>query len=579
MGALKWNVSVVCAFIFSFSLVVFPASVLSNLHHNTCANVQEEFLRLKIGVRDLVPDKPHHVAHLAVCGKGLKHPGQRLCCTNATVEKYHVAANKYLTDSLHSGTAFLKKFLMDKHQQYEERSQLFLDEAQNRTSVLLTHMHNIPWTKHHDAVKDFFLDLEKYIIGQNDNLHESVNTFFSKLFPSVFYYTLNDPSFIQMDDKYHDCLSMHAEQIRPFGKVPHELNKKLHHSLKRSRSFVSLLTNIVEAMNTTENINIDKNCVDAVTRLQYCSRCHGHTNVKPCHGFCLNVMRGCLSTLSDISPVWDTLIVSMENLVSDLKGKGNLKNALMSIDKSVFDGILEAMQGGPRIHSKVMEHCAKTTKGNTKHQNYDQKIDTTLMMAPTRDLSHLSLEEVIDSVSKRLKDSMGMYNRIADGICRSQTAYEQEMTSSQCWNGTDIGQYITEVPEANFISQAKSNREVRVAVNTLPSLLALKDKLTQLRVNISSMLSHDIMLGDDPIDYKDMTYNSGDHQTIFITDDEDLYGSSGSGSGYSVPSTESPPTPTIYKDRETKKNKPKSSATIFSPSLLLLTILLFFSLH
>ncbi|ESO96166.1 hypothetical protein LOTGIDRAFT_116020, partial [Lottia gigantea] len=236
-----------------------------------------------------------------------------------------------------------------------ESTELFLEEAKNRTSVLLTQMHNIPWTKHHDAVRDFFTHLDKYIIGEKDTLHDSVHTFFSRLFPSVFYYTLNDPSFLQMDNEYHDCLSNHSDQIRPFGKVPQNLQKKLQHSLRRSRSFVTLLTDIVEVMETTDNLHVDSDCVDAVTRLQYCSRCHGYTEVQPCRGFCLNVMRGCLAKLSDISHAWDSLVSSFRNLVINMKTSrtSSLKTVLMSIDKSVFDGILEAMQGGPRIHASV----------------------------------------------------------------------------------------------------------------------------------------------------------------------------------------------------------------------------------
>ncbi|ESO96167.1 hypothetical protein LOTGIDRAFT_160156 [Lottia gigantea] len=120
MGALlNWNISFVFVFMCTFYCGVFSSNSYHYKQQHTCKNVQKEFQELNIGDKSLVPDLPVHVAHLAVCHKGLHHPGQRLCCNNGTVDKYHTAANKYLMDSLHSGTAFLKKFLMDKLKDYE----------------------------------------------------------------------------------------------------------------------------------------------------------------------------------------------------------------------------------------------------------------------------------------------------------------------------------------------------------------------------------------------------------------------------------------------------------------------------
>jgi len=53
-------------------------------------------------------------------------------------------------------------------------------------------------------------------------------------------------------------------------------------------------------------------CIHAATRLTYCPYCRGLADVIGCHGYCLNVMRGCLATVSDVNDVWNRFVGAYE---------------------------------------------------------------------------------------------------------------------------------------------------------------------------------------------------------------------------------------------------------------------------
>lgn len=40
----------------------------------------------------------------------------------------------------------------------------------------------------------------------------------------------------------------------------------------------------------------------------YCPYCRGVPGLKPCHNYCLNVMRGCLANQADLDPEWNLFI-------------------------------------------------------------------------------------------------------------------------------------------------------------------------------------------------------------------------------------------------------------------------------
>jgi hypothetical protein len=51
-----------------------------------------------------------------------------------------------------------------------------------------------------------------------------------------------------------------------------------------------------------------ENCYNALTKMSHCSLCKGVPNAKVCHGFCLNVMKGCLAFHSELDTEWNAFV-------------------------------------------------------------------------------------------------------------------------------------------------------------------------------------------------------------------------------------------------------------------------------
>ncbi|CAG5132699.1 unnamed protein product, partial [Candidula unifasciata] len=236
---------------------------------------------------------------------------------------------------------------------------------------------------HSGTLDVFFQQLSRYLLGSNDlSLTNIIDNFFVTLFPLVFDYVLSDPSKPKIaNDDFHNCLTENYRSIQPFGNAPKHLGTKIQYAFRRARIFTETLQVMISTIDSTDNIAVDNECRKAITRLQFCSLCSGEVETKPCRGFCLNVMRGCLAGVSEISSSWDELVVAFENLHLGMFKQNNAQELLSYLDGNITDALLQAMDDGPIIYSR----------------------------------------------------------RIADGLCRKSVIYDQEMQSDKCWNGSAVG--------------------------------------------------------------------------------------------------------------------------------------------
>lgn len=104
---------------------------------------------------------------------------------------------------------------------------------------------------------------------------------------------------------------------------------------------------------TTHYQNLHKECSRALVRMHYCSHCRGLTLIRPCSGYCLNVMRGCLASLSELHNPWRQYVTVLQDLTHIVAGAHNLELALLGIRGQVEEAILYAQLHGPRLTATV----------------------------------------------------------------------------------------------------------------------------------------------------------------------------------------------------------------------------------
>lgn len=230
-----------------------------------------------------------------------------------------------------------------------------MQEAHNKTSDSLTNMYRIPKDAHKKPLDSFFHHLNLYLMGSsNVQLTDIIDDLFSGLFPAVFDYVLSDPAKLKHGGHdFHKCLQKHHSEIQPFGNVPKHLGKKLKCSFQRAKMFTESLIVMLSAINSTDNLVVHKDCKRAVTRLQFCSLCSGEVEARPCRGLCLNIMRGCLSGISEISSSWDDLVVDFQNLYLGMFKHSNAQELLLYLSGNITDAFLHALDDGPRVYTRV----------------------------------------------------------------------------------------------------------------------------------------------------------------------------------------------------------------------------------
>lgn len=517
-----------CVLLWSFGL---GSAYGDDSTEHRCHKVQREFIHKRIGSSTLVPNNPIHDPSVSICFNGERDKDRKSCCTGQSELKYAIAAEKYLKTSIRTKNAHLQKLLLDHISQYEERISNLVQTSENSTVRILTDIFQIPQEEHYTIVQEFYSEIRQYMKHKKHlSLYGGVAMFFDKIFPAVYKNTLNDGSVTVLSREHHNCLRLKRQEISPspFGVLPSTISYKLNKALNVAKSYVEVLSLIVEAINTTDHLMINGKCKDQMTHLQFCSHCESYVEQKPCRGFCLNVMRGCLAQLSTLTPEWEGLIKRGVLLEGGMSQTNDIEKILGSLDRNIDAALMHALESEDLYDRNMKALCnfPVTVVNKPANSSSSHHKGRTHHQAPLNRRSvGADLYGQVLEVMKELLTSLHMFNTMSDDICNQELFYNQNMESDQCWNGTTIGRYTPMVEELSAYARA-------VNIDMDPKIMTLKEKLSLMKMNLMTKYSDqsDVMFSDS-VDQAMYQYGSGDQSSSiqgFTSDDEDF---DGSGSG------------------------------------------------
>ncbi|CAG9814470.1 unnamed protein product [Phaedon cochleariae] len=189
----------------------------------------------------------------------------------------------------------------------------------------------------------------------------SVTLFFTELFPLAYHHSadISDKDFAR---DYKECLRKSIEIISPFGDIPKQVAQSLSKSLEATRLLLQAFRIGSEVLNTTDSLLIEENgssnseCHGALVKMTYCPKCSGgHKHAKPCSGYCLNVLRGCLSKyVAELDLPWNGYVEGIESLLSAVKRGGNEAGVnadavIRNLDTKISAAIMHYMEKGKDI--------------------------------------------------------------------------------------------------------------------------------------------------------------------------------------------------------------------------------------
>ncbi|KAM6326276.1 glypican-5-like [Podargus strigoides] len=453
----------------------------------SCHEVRTAFQLRQIGPLRLVPDVPTAESDLQIC----QHRAPT-CCTKKMEESYQAAVRRERTQSIQALNFEMNYMIVGHSTAFQEAFESLLRFAGNRTSSLFETAYRPMAKEAAEPVKELFTDISLYILGAETTVESAVLRFFDSLFPLV-YSRLINPGITDLSEDYTECLRLTRQDINPFGRYSKNMVTELSKSLWASRMLSQALSLGTEVINTTEHAALTKECSKALVKMQYCPHCQGLTLIRPCVGYCLNVMRGCLASVSELDAQWREYISTLEYLTNEMAASHDLEIALMGIRNSINEAILHAQLNGPQLSATVDKVCGQPKQQgvNLSSANIVPVKEATETQAFTMALASLnnkrsslplkaskndksrSLKKISREFISYMKRSRTFYASIAERLCDGDLVMRD---SSTCWNGEDVVESYTSRVVSNGLKAQINNPELQVG-GLDPLISNLIDKL------------------------------------------------------------------------------------------------------
>ncbi|XP_072478223.1 glypican-5 isoform X1 [Notamacropus eugenii] len=502
-------------FVLLILLVLFPGARGEDLQ--TCEEVRKLFQLRHLGLVKGLPETPRAGPDLQVCMS--KNP---TCCTKKMEERYQIAARQDIQQVLQTSSSTLKFLISRNAAAFQETFETLIKQAENYTSTLFCNTYRNMALEAAASVQELFTDVGLFVFGTDISPDEFVNRFFDTLFPLVYNHLIN-PGVTDISLEYSECIRMARRDINPFGNIPKIVMGQMGRSLLPSRTFLQALNLGIEVINTTDHLQFSKECSKALLKMQYCPHCQALTLSKPCMGYCLNVVRGCLANVAEIDHHWRGYIRSLEELSDTIHGTYDIEHVLLNFHLLVNDAVMQAHINGKKLSEQVNKICGPPVRTPTQTPgcSLDQSKDKQGMKTSSRDG-----EETLASRRKEFINSLRLYKTfyggLADQLCVNELAAADGLP---CWNGGDVVKSYTHRVVGNGIKAQSGNPEVKVK-GTDPVINQIIDKLK----HIIQLLQGRTTPKPDRWDL--LQVGSGgriDEQVSGDCDDEDGCGGSGSG--------------------------------------------------
>ncbi|XP_055059611.2 glypican-5 isoform X2 [Misgurnus anguillicaudatus] len=548
------------------AVLAVELATLSAARAHSCHEVKTAFQVRQIGPLKWVPETPATDVDLSVC----KHTGPS-CCTRRMEESYRAAVQRDTTQNIRSNSIQLRYIINGHATAFQDVFQSLLSFSQEHLIFLFERVYTSLLPSISPHIMCLFTDLSQYLQGTgNVSVETAVQCFFDSLFPLVHTRIIN-PDMAESvstgasgDSQLGDCLRMTRPDINPFGPHPRTMAAELVSALQAGRALSIALAVGSEVMNVTETMELSKECVRALLRMNYCSHCQGLTLIRACSGYCLNVMRGCLASLSEIHMPWRQYITVLQDLAHMVAGEHSLELALLRIKDHVEEAIIHAQLNGPRLTATVDKVCGHSSNTSSIVLRRFPSSSVTAPPPPANSsqevpgadkigmLAHLQREFIREAFRHK-----PFFNNLPEMLCNGEFGVEE----MSCWSGDDVVQSYTARVVSSGVRAQRQNPEVRVR-GFDPVLMEVKAKLEQFNQEIQEVMPR---VGQGPSwdETGSTTETSGD------CDDED--GCESSGNTASTPTLTEADLPKVH-ESPSVRNKPRSDAPVSMASFIVVII-------
>ncbi|XP_036405042.1 glypican-3 [Megalops cyprinoides] len=394
-----------------------------------CQVVRSSFQSLSPGVK-WTPDSPVLGVDLQVC-----QPKGLTCCSRKMEERYQAAARQSMESRLQTSSAQLKLLIIQNAAVFQEAFEMVLRHGRNSTLLMLREEFPGLGGGANAAVGQLFLDISLYILGSDSSVDDMVTSFFTRLFPLAYRRLLGPSEGAAVSE---ECLRGAWRDAGAFGSYPKLMMTRLSRSLLATRVFLQALNLGIEVVNTTVHLRPGRDCGRALLRLWYCPHCQGLLAARPCRGFCLSVMQGCLGGAAEVQPHWRGYVEGLAALGGAMRGEQDMETVVLRLHALVRLALRHALAARSRLVTMVSGMCA-----------YSQRVSRSV--APPADRTPASTghrspkpvpfdpEETLAGRRREfinsLKSFSTFYGGLGEALCSRDPAM---LNDSLCWNGQEV---------------------------------------------------------------------------------------------------------------------------------------------
>uniref|UniRef100_H3AFK3 Glypican 2 n=1 Tax=Latimeria chalumnae TaxID=7897 RepID=H3AFK3_LATCH len=365
-----------------------------------------------------------------------------------------------------------------------------IEIAEKSLNEMFTQTYRHLYTQNARLFEDLFHDLLQYYLGAKVNLEEALNEFWNRLLERMF--QLVNPQYHFTED-YLECVSKHAEQLKPFGEVPRKL--KIQRTGKThcaGRTITEKLKQKTRTVGRSAGMTPTRECQRAIMRMSYCPLCRGVPSLKPCSGFCRNVMKGCLANQADLDTEWNNFIGALLLLAEKLEGPFNIEFAMDSISVKISEGIMYMQENSMQTSTKVFQGCGspRPTPGRTKRSSRDdtkRRFRTYTSEEKPTTAAGTNLDRLISDMKEKLKAMRRFWATLPNTLCNDEKVAADITNEDKCWNGQtpQTPRYLPDVRGDGLVNQI-NNPEVEVDISrpdarTRQQIMQLRMMTNQLR--------------------------------------------------------------------------------------------------
>ncbi|XP_070609349.1 glypican-5-like isoform X2 [Erythrolamprus reginae] len=488
---------------------------VSGVKNPSCHEVRTAFQMRQIGPIKLVPDVPTMDSSLQIC----QHKSTT-CCTKKMEENYQAAVRRERIENTQTLNFELKYMIVGHITAFQAAFESLLRFAENHTASLFETVYRSMSKEAAEPVKELFTDLSLYLLGAQNRVEKAFFRFFDSLFPLV-YSRLINPGMMDLSEEYMECLRQTRQDINPFGRYSKDAVMELAKSLRASRTFNQALGMGVEVLNATEHAVLTKECIRGLVKMQYCPHCQGLTLIRPCEGYCLNVMRGCFASVSELDIHWREYIYTLEYLANEMAVTHDLELALMGIRYSINEAILQAQLNGPQLSATVDKVCGHPKEKEVKSLP-DSIIQAMEIERPPLTMAHsITINNKRREFISYMKRSRTFYASLTERLCDGDLVMKD---SRSCWNGQDVVNSYTSRVVTNGLKAQMNNPELIVR-GLDPQIGHLIDKLK----HFNQLAARTSLQSESWIDREGSSGNGMRKETESSGDCDDEDGCQGSG--------------------------------------------------